>query len=650
MAAPQTLTATRAETFRTQAATFKARLDAKKAALCVAKKKYNQTGQVPQAIVREMVDFVCEVYGSLDASPQPISEWDALPTKVVRPPRVTPRTVAEGILPDPLLFAAAGGGSPVTLQIVDFRAVGAQAKCPQCGSGDTNVLGVTITESNMLGVDVLVHVERNIYTTAAIGECQAGCVAKVSGHPLRFRHDNGVTLSKFPTSTQLWYPVDPSNAQGKYRPARNLFSFMSDVTLASDSGAATLLKSLSVAAAEQRSLSHLAYIEALVSFRDLAEQIVGNAAWNSLDGDERASLHLQRDALLRIKRHDSFLAFDGSPGEAGAVPLDADTVQRWLENQRETILPFRRQEIQRIAVGADDVMSLDGCVSLGRACQGKGGAERGTESVIVVAKQQIIAATVVDSKSAEEVVPMLQDGATAGWVSKLFVVDDMSEGGTGPSWHAQGDKLKAALPSVKKVVQDLMHQEARVRQTQQIFHSARPNGTVRLKRCYTHMPMDEYNRLKLMASTPAGTPGGFDVRGSLRVCQTPAKQKQFRKGDALSPEAFDSLFMGKDGKPNGLFELAFMGSAEPKQLLTPSIKVGLGEFFQWSAGAVVGHCGSCEDCSSSFKSTRCSGIGRKSANTNSPRRFPCRRHHHHRPCPRWRYFLGLASARADLGC
>ena len=121
---------------------------------------------------------------------------------------------------------------------------------------------------------------------------------------------------------------------------------MSDVALAIDSGAATLLKSLSVAAAEQRSLSHLAYIEALVSFRDLAEQIVGNAAWNSLDGDERASLHLQRDALLRIKRHDSFLAFDGSPGEAGAVPLDADTVQRWLENQRETILPFRRQEIK----------------------------------------------------------------------------------------------------------------------------------------------------------------------------------------------------------------------------------------------------------------------------------------------------------------
>jgi len=570
------------------------------------KQQFNKSGQVPPAVVKSMVGFAFDLYGgTLDhVDEEPVGEYDELPKLQLMPQRVTQKRASAGSLPDPQLYAVGGGGSPVALTIVDFRTVCVSVRCVSCSSVDTAVVGLTLAQTNMLGIDVIVNADRPSYSIAAISECRNGCLCtsttgkKPSNSPLKFRHDSKGVLSQLKPGDRLLYSVDPPNARGKYRLSRNAVSLVNDVALSSDSGAATLLASLSVCAAERRSHAHLSYISALRSFAELSESIVGDEKWDSLlaSGEDLALLYPQRDALLRIKGQHSSLKYDDSPNTAGTLPLDPDTVQRMLEFDRESRLSFRRREVQRIKVGENDVLSMDGCVPIGTKLQagdGKGG--RGKEAVIVVAKQQIVAATITDSKLASEVTPMLSAGYNAGWRPHLMVVDDMSDGSTGPSWHSQGAAFERVL-SVQKVLQDLMHQEARIRQTQQIFHDKRPEGTRRLKRCYTQMPMGEYNRMKLMASTPAGSAGGFKPGGSLRVALLTDKTKKFKEGDSMTHHEFDSLYLGVDSVPNALFEIAFKGQAVPESHPTASIQIGLADYYRWSAGSVVGHCGNCDDC------------------------------------------------------
>ena len=107
--------------------------------LLKAKAKKNTTKAVPVAVVEEMLDFACAVYPRLQSG----TKFDALPKKVLLPPRVTKTTVLAGVMPNPRQYETAG----MTLIIVDWSALGIDLHCPICGTTLRNYLPRKIPSS-----------------------------------------------------------------------------------------------------------------------------------------------------------------------------------------------------------------------------------------------------------------------------------------------------------------------------------------------------------------------------------------------------------------------------------------------------------------------------------------------------------------------
>ena len=574
-----------------------------KRGLLVAKDKKNRSRRIPTYVISRFLDFHYEVYQSNRGCNQPSASNGILPEKTLSPPCVSRQSVAAGLFPDPCLYEVGGGGVPVKLVIVDWRAVGCDIKCPQCGSEEISVEGSTIELRDTIGIKTVVTKgSRPIFTAAAIGTCAVpSCRA-------RFRHDDAVVLRQLSHAHQdaaLLYPVDVeqvSSSNVLFRPDRNLVAQLRSLSLSSSSGMATLLADLNRSAAQQRSLSHVAYSSALVRAKNIAEKIAGDEIWAAAGDEGRKPLQATRNLLDGIRGQSASLPrFDDSAAASGYIPVDADTASRWVEKSRAVDLDFYRRECQSIVVSKEDVISLDECVPIGKKNQlsedgsGKGKSVPGKGSMIVCAGHQVIATTILESRKYDEVGPMLEEGsAKGGWKSRVAAVDDL---GAAASWHGSGTKLIASLPSVEHVVQDHLHESNRLSRTHQVFHNAHRRGSEKIKDIYSFIPASEFDRFKLIASTPAGTCGGFKVGGKLLIQLNPRKHVDISEGYTMQQDEFNRLYWcACDGKPSKLFEEAFAGTIDRSGQEPTTIKVKLGETFRWSAGAVIGHCGRCSNC------------------------------------------------------
>jgi hypothetical protein len=245
---------------------------ANKAAKIAAKGKKNASRIVPPNIVGLMYDFVIETY---DAVKRGVI-FDGLPTKVLRPHRVSERTILLGKLVEPSLYEIAG----VEIRIVDWQIAGEKPRCGGCGSDDVEFVETTMNLSDTLGFAIRVTAERSHYDISAIRSCRRCKLACLAKH--RWRDDHAAVLTQLREDSLALYGINveqcagPSGGTVLYRPTKSLCSLIDKALISSDAGGQTLHTWISTSFSEARSDNHLAYSAALAAQSAIAEQLAGD--------------------------------------------------------------------------------------------------------------------------------------------------------------------------------------------------------------------------------------------------------------------------------------------------------------------------------------------------------------------------------------
>jgi hypothetical protein len=189
----------------------KARAEAaKKATKLAAKAKKNGSSIAPPFVIDKMYDFVRETYEAVERG----DTFDAFPTKVLRPSRVSEKSVLCGELVEPSLFEVFNA----ELRIIDWKIVGDKPRCGGCGSDDIEFVGTTMDQTDTLGFAVRVAVERPHYDICAIRSCRkCASLPLPQGHPrpkCRWRDDHGAVLAQLRDDSLALYGMNVEHCVG----------------------------------------------------------------------------------------------------------------------------------------------------------------------------------------------------------------------------------------------------------------------------------------------------------------------------------------------------------------------------------------------------------------------------------------------------
>ena len=362
--------------------------------LLKAKAKKNTTKAVPVAVVEEMLDFACAVYPRLQSG----TKFDALPKKVLLPPRVTKTTVLAGVMPNPRQYETAG----MTLIIVDWSALGIDLHYPICGTTLRNSPKKnTIFRNDAIGIKAIITGgKRPCYSSSALSECP--CCKEKSGNPKVFRHDNEAVLRSLDPDDQTLYPCDPHQcSDGRFRASRDLVSQLVESVMSSDMGFSTYLRTISVGHAEERTRTHLSYTAAVkkVMFHLNAE--VGDDVWGKKLACQKVPLMKARNLLISIRANQlagrrGFQKYDDSIEVFGSAPLDDSTVKGWIQAELESRKDYRIREQQSVDVPSNYAAAIDGCPRLGKAAQIHGAPPGRQLVMITAAYHQIVMPLLVE--------------------------------------------------------------------------------------------------------------------------------------------------------------------------------------------------------------------------------------------------------------
>ena len=274
----------------------------------------------------------------------------------------------------------------------------------------------------------------------------------------------------------------------------------------------------------------------------------------------------------------------------------------WYNTGAKKRNPFNTRELQRISIDSDEAMAIDGCARLGKAFALPGGASTKQTVFLTTGRRQLAIPLVVRDKTFASIEPALKQMVDQGKVkSKVLWVDDF---GAQPSWHGDGQKFMDAIPSLMGVRQDAMHAQNRVSKTLHQYHTKRAAAVERLSKAYRYVSVAEYDRIKTVATTPAGAPGGFKLGHVKKIdkvsvpvvfVRTSKDQRAvFKEGECFTSTRFDLTF-GGSAAPNSIFEDVFKGHFDYTSHTCDSIRHNLATTYRGCAGELTS-CGQCAIC------------------------------------------------------